>query len=79
MVAALPKFKPVDVATIPKSAFVGRFRSRDLCIDLVGFLVHGDDTGHCDISRSKQIASSSDGVWVAVPGVDGFVEALVGL
>ena len=79
MVAALSKFKPLDVAAIPKPPSLGRFRSRDLCIDLVGFLVYGDDTGHCNIPRSKQNASSSDGVWVVVPGVDGFVEALVGL
>ncbi len=79
LAAALPKFKPMDVATISQPTSMGRFRSRDLRIDLVGFLVHGDDTGHCNVSRSKQIASSPDGVWVAVPGVDGFVEALVGL
>ena len=79
LAAALPKFKPMDVATISQPTSMGRFRSRDLRIDLVGFLVHGYDSRLGDLSRSKQDAVEANDLRIALPGMDRFIASLAAL
>ena len=79
LVASLPQFELVDVAAIPKPSSLGRFCGRNLCIDFLGVLVHGDDSRFGNLPRSQQDTVASFHLRFVVFGLDGFIEALAGL
>ena len=69
----------MDVAAVPKSLVVGRFRGRNVRVDFVGVLVHGDDPRYCDVPRQEQDSIPASSVQFALLGMDWFFPALDGL